>query len=672
MLTAIKGRKTQNFYSILCEDIGEEAASNVLDTVNKIFSNAPMLGGPEEKKMGLLYGLIQSGKTNVINMTVALAADNGYKLFIILTDKNNSLQNQTYDRADEAITGMLVRKMDEISNEDPNFIKTVMSTKGLVLICKKDKGDLDKLITFLKKQDFSNFPVLIADDEADAVGLNTNQYKEDEGPSPINQHLLDIRNLINCHLYLQVTATPQAVILQNNEPGGFYPQFIEVAEAGTGYNGIHTFFQNNKDEHVRDVDGDEVERLADRENEDDLQLPEGLLKALSTFLIGASVKIIENNGQKADEKFSFLCHISPFQKIHSRIQELCKKFIENVFMALQDTEEAEYRKFILNHLSDAYSDLRKTNESMPIFSDVLTALSDNITSYDVIVLNGAKDSNKDIKLSKKYNFIIGGNKLGRGLTIPRLIVTYYGRRSANPQVDTLMQHARMCGYRSKDLSVTRIFLPDDIANLFEEICEHDTIQREIIQNQSMTGTLYLDSDRLRPTRPSVIPKSVGAYKSGQITFAKLPGHRKDHITPVTKEVDKIVSDFHNPRVITEIDIESAKKIIELIPVEISGGYHPEVISKYLSWYSENYAEESIQFLYETGTDIGLSGSRGNRIIASVLSPGLQKIVKQADSNIPILILVKNSGEKLEKEEFWIPLFKFPEGDKNILFNLNNV
>lgn len=667
------GEKVQYFHSLLSEDIGIEAANNVLVTARNILANAPEVSSDNEKKLGLLYGLIQSGKTNIINMTVSLAADNGYKLFIILTDRNNSLQTQTYERADEAIAGMLVRKMDEISGEDSDFIEIVLENDGIVLVCKKDPADMDKLTDFLKGQELSKIPVLIADDEADAVGLNTKQRMEDGEKSLINQKIIEVRNLVKSHLYLQVTATPQAIILQNKEDGGFHPEFIEVVEAGNGYTGIHTFFQENKLEHIRDVDKTEVETLADKELEEDIsQLPEGLLRALSNFVMGATIKILENNESRDEQKFSFLCHISPLQQIHERIEKLSKKYIQNVYVALKKADNLANRDFILKHLSSAYDDLKDTNPAIPEFPDILKTLSDNINSHEVIVLNSAPASDSDIKLTKKFNFIIGGNKLGRGLTIPRLLVSYYGRISAKPQVDTLMQHARMCGYRSNDLTVTRLFIPDDIATLFEEICEHDSIQRDIIINGSMDGTLYLNSDKLSPTRPSVIPKSVGAYKAGQATFPKLQIYKKEKIEPITKVIDAEIMPLNKQDEILEMDIKTAIEIIKNIPVETSGGWHPEVISKTLSWYMENSSLDKIQFVYTLDRSINLSKSRGSEVIGSALSSDVQVLVRETDAKRPLLVLIRNNGLKWDGQDFWIPWFRFPENETNILFNLNNI
>nr|WP_285890729.1 Z1 domain-containing protein [Mesobacillus subterraneus] len=396
------------------------------------------------------------------------------------------------------------------------------------------------------------------------------------------------------------------------------------------------------------------------------------MEALSSFVIGVAIQMLNATERRQEQKFSFLCHISPYQTVHTRIKKLTKKFIADLYKALRKPQESEKRDFILSYLSSAYDDLKDTCPDIPLFPNVLKAISDNINSHEVIVLNAAPDSHSNIKLNKKFNFIIGGNKLGRGLTIPRLLVTYYGRVSTRPQVDTLMQHARMCGYRSNDLNVTRVFIPDDIADLFAEICEHDTIQRDIIKNHGMEGTLYLNSEILSPSRPNVIPKSVGAYKAGQSTFPKLPEYRESELEGVTEYINSKITPLENEKEILDVTIDFVSDIIERIPFQTSGGWHPEVIVKYLSWYKHQYSDE-VMLIYTLDRNIGPAQSRNNQgtVIGSVLAPDIQGLVRTADVLKPLIVLIRNTGAKWDGVDFWIPWFRFPENDKNVLFNLYN-
>src|SRR5690348_16277806 len=80
-------------------DIGETAKKVVAKWIN------PLSGGKEETN-GLVYGLVQSGKTGVLTVTGAMGADEGYRTIIILTSDNDALYEQTLGRVREAFPGI--------------------------------------------------------------------------------------------------------------------------------------------------------------------------------------------------------------------------------------------------------------------------------------------------------------------------------------------------------------------------------------------------------------------------------------------------------------------------------------------------------------------------------------------------------------------------------------
>ena len=65
----------------------------------------PLSGGKEQTN-GLIYGLVQSGKTGVLTVTGAMGADEGYRTLLILTSDINPLYLQTLGRAQEAFPGV--------------------------------------------------------------------------------------------------------------------------------------------------------------------------------------------------------------------------------------------------------------------------------------------------------------------------------------------------------------------------------------------------------------------------------------------------------------------------------------------------------------------------------------------------------------------------------------
>src|SRR6267378_2074290 len=80
-------------------DINQTAIEVVSKWVN------PLSGGAEETN-GLVYGLVQSGKTGVLTVTGAMGADEGYRTLIILTSDSDPLYDQTLGRTREAFPGI--------------------------------------------------------------------------------------------------------------------------------------------------------------------------------------------------------------------------------------------------------------------------------------------------------------------------------------------------------------------------------------------------------------------------------------------------------------------------------------------------------------------------------------------------------------------------------------
>ncbi|WP_103057742.1 Z1 domain-containing protein [Xanthomonas oryzae] len=96
----------------------------------------------------------------------------------------------------------------------------------------------------------------------------------------------------------------------------------------------------------------------------------------------------------------------------------------------------------------------------------------------VKLVNGETD--EDVALHAPYNLFVGGNKLGRGVTIKNLLVSYYGRHPKTPQADTVLQHARMYGYRRKDIGLLRLWLPPELHAVFSAINEMERSLRKLI------------------------------------------------------------------------------------------------------------------------------------------------------------------------------------------------
>ena len=132
---------------------------------------------------GLIYGKVQSGKTNTTIATLALAQANHFRCFIVLTSDNTWLGKQTADRfANQLEGGPVVFNWEQWRNDPEDFatnqLLDYIQDTGVVLVSTKNVRHLDNLLKVLKSSHASSVPSLIFDDEADNASPNTNEAKQ--------------------------------------------------------------------------------------------------------------------------------------------------------------------------------------------------------------------------------------------------------------------------------------------------------------------------------------------------------------------------------------------------------------------------------------------------------------------------------------------------------------
>ncbi len=188
------------------EDIVDTAAAVAKEWVK------PLAGGRDQTN-GLIYGLVQSGKTGVLTVTGAIGADEGYRTILVLTSDNDPLYAQTLDRIRESFPGMDIIAKADFRNADAFLERIKRGTCAIVTT--KNARLLKTLIENFKVGNVRGLTCLIIDDEADQASLNTRASKKDGSRSAINDALVELRHFFERNTYLQVTATPQALFLQS-------------------------------------------------------------------------------------------------------------------------------------------------------------------------------------------------------------------------------------------------------------------------------------------------------------------------------------------------------------------------------------------------------------------------------------------------------------------------
>lgn len=187
-------------------------------------------------EIGLLFGNVQSGKTGQMFGIMCKAADLGFPAFVLLTTDNVVLQQQTLDRVKADLDGFCI-----CGENDARLFMDNSLLKPVIIVLKKNARILKLWANIFASTGFmKGNPLFIVDDEADAASLNTlvNRKKQ----SSINRYLDAIKNGASSSLYLQVTGTPQAILLQTIA-SGWHPLFTYYFKPGDGYLGGDFFFR---------------------------------------------------------------------------------------------------------------------------------------------------------------------------------------------------------------------------------------------------------------------------------------------------------------------------------------------------------------------------------------------------------------------------------------------
>lgn len=497
---------------------------------------------------GLVIGNVQSGKTANMAALMAMAADNGWNMFIVLSGMMENLRVQTLKRLVEDLNSRNCNmNWEAIDNPQPieqygkrlidkNFTKE--SKMRFLAVCLKNSSRLSNLIDWLNSDLNSrkDIRLLIIDDEADQASINTATQDQ---RTAINRLILNLINNRNsrgqqacCKFqavnYVGYTATPYANVL-NEAPGpeSLYPSnFIATLSVSDEYFGPQQIFgYESDDEDSTSFPGIDIVRLIpdnDIININNIQrgtindIPNSLTDAICWFLCG--VAYMRYVGYR--KPISMLIHTSRRTDAHSYMGNAIKHFFnsqrkEDIIEACSNIWEYETNRFSrFNFMAqyNNYANILNVNE-YPEFEElrqcIIDLLSSGLTQIEVnsdnnqikyktgihlCIDNSDKNNDNSRLIYPNENempnvapafLIIGGNTLSRGLTIEGLISTYFLRPAGC--ADTLMQMGRWFGYRKGYELIPRIWLSRRVRDQFRFISEMDQKLRNEIKFMAGIG-----------------------------------------------------------------------------------------------------------------------------------------------------------------------------------------
>jgi hypothetical protein len=478
---------------------------------------------------GLVLGFVQSGKTTNFIATIAQAADEGYRLIIVLSGVTNNLRKQTQERLEKSLTGQNPKNWHWLTSLDSDFnasmnANDLLSHPGKVVIAviKKNNSRLRRLKRWLESASVwvrQGLPVLIIDDEADQATVNSARIINRQ--TAINKTLTDMlkSDFLPKNAYLGYTATPFANILSDaKDQNQLFPRdFIYPLKRSHQYFGAEQLFGrdpiNEDDQAVyseRDIiipisqaDRVALGTLIDPNSQIvPTDLPHSLKNAILWFVLATAARRFRSGKNRFS---TMLIHTSGRIPCHVEMKKLVSSYLAHL-LSLSEPD-----------ISTLFSNFWNLNcESGWIEGDLPILTWDEIKKDTINALNTCRlivdNSKSEDRLSYDFEnedssvpfIVIGGNTLARGLTLEGLICSYFMRTST--AYDSLLQMGRWFGYRVGYEDLQRIWMQDNLISDFRHMA---LVEEEIRQNIDELAREGLD--------PSQVPIRIRDHRVLTIT-----------------------------------------------------------------------------------------------------------------------------------------------------------
>ena len=359
---------------------------------------------------GLVIGNVQSGKTANMAALMAMAADWGWNMFVILSGTIENLRIQTQNRLFNDLNqqGTLfwrslehLSKSVDISMRAQSLHFDSASKERYFTVCLKNSSRLSKLIQWAQADPHKQqqMKILVIDDEADQAGINTGHVDDDERKkinklicalvNGQNEKAEDIDTKYLAMNYIGYTATPYANILNEASEDSLYPRnFITTLAVSKEYFGPQQIFGYASEEEAIAFDGMDIIRTISKPELDEIKdihdgythtTPEALIDAICWFMCGVACMRIW--GYK--KPVSMLVHTSQKTAHHSMIAAVISDWFENtkkdvIIERVKSVWEKETTRFTLADFRAQYPKYDRPDSDInnyPAFDEVLKQLN---------------------------------------------------------------------------------------------------------------------------------------------------------------------------------------------------------------------------------------------------------------------------------------------------------
>jgi hypothetical protein len=523
---------------LLKEGRSEEEIAEVVQSSSQILGLISSPVTDQFASRGLVLGYVQSGKTTNFIATISQAADEGYRLIIVLSGVTNNLRRQTQERLEKSLTGENPKNWNWLTSLDQDFSASMNAndllsapSKRIIAVIKKNNSRLKKLKSWLETAPIAvrqGLPVLIIDDEADQATVNSHKLLKRQ--TAINKTLTSMlkEEFLPKNAYLGYTATPFANILSDaKDQTQLFPRdFIYPLKRSDKYFGAEQLFGRepiDEDDQEVSTERDIIIPISQTERDGmgilidpnshvvPTEIPGSLQEAIHWFIVATAARRIRSSKNKFS---TMLIHTSGRIPCHNDMKKLVLLYMQGL-RNLSNVEICE----ILKASWDSRSADGWIEGDSPILSwdqiedEVLTVVDsckvivDNSKSDDRLVYDFQNESEAEPYI------VIGGNTLARGLTLEGLICSYFMRTST--AYDSLLQMGRWFGYRVGYEDLQRIWMQHDLISNFRDMA---LVEEEIRRQIEQLAAEGLD--------PSQVPIRIRDHKLLTITAVNKMNYAK--------------------------------------------------------------------------------------------------------------------------------------------------
>lgn len=363
-----------------------------------------------EVRKGLVIGNVQSGKTANMAALMAMAADWGYNMFIVLSGTIEALRKQTQERlfSDLNNEGCTLhwRSLEHLQKRMPagdraqDLDLTESSYQRHFTVSLKNSTRLKKLIQWLQADPNAQgkMKIIVIDDEADQAGINTaDVFKADER----KQISRLITNLVNGKTengsnpkgnykamnYIGYTATPYANVLNEVDSESLFPKdFISTLAVSKEYFGPQQIFGYNSGDScnydglniIREVSSEDIDEITAIHSGATNIIPSSLQDAICWFLCGVACM----RTWKYKKPISLLIHTSQKINHHKNIADAISKWISErkefeIITLCENEWNKECNDFSKIQFREQYVDYAREDSyiyNYPNFKDILPEL----------------------------------------------------------------------------------------------------------------------------------------------------------------------------------------------------------------------------------------------------------------------------------------------------------